>query len=386
MSEYFQKLNTALQRANFALPTLIIDQERLDQNLAQVKKMLTAQAHPRLVVKSLSSMALIKYIANELSCDYFMVFHLPHIALILESFPHADILFGKPMPIAAVRTYYEQIQAGSQKLNAHIQWLIDSKARLEQYLVLAQTMNLRILINIEIDIGLHRGGIQNLAEFKSLLKLIEENPQHLYLSGLMGYDAHVGKIPKMIQSVAQSYQQSQRLYQQYINCLKHDFPSLYHAALCFNGAGSPTFSLHATQSVCNDLSFGSMLLKPTDFDLPTLEHFQPALWIVTPILKKLSTTQIPGLGVLNRLISKEALFVYGGHWMAKYVYPEGAKPNALYGRSSNQELVNIPTSTAIEVDDFVVLRPTQSEVVINQFEHVYLYHQRTFTPWETFRS
>jgi D-serine deaminase-like pyridoxal phosphate-dependent protein len=386
MSKYFKTLNAALQQANFALPMLMIDQERLDANLALVKKMLTAKVQPRLVVKSLGSIELITYITNALSCNHFMVFHLPHLPIVLNTFPHADILFGKPMPIAAVRTFYEQACTNPQTTDAQIQWLIDSNARLEQYLEFAKTANLRLSVNIEIDIGLHRGGISNMNEFKSLLKLIDENPHQLHLSGFMGYDAHVGKIPTAIKSVAQSYQQSQQHYQQYIDCLKNDFPTLYHPALCFNSAGSPTFSLHAAQSVCNDLSFGSMLLKPTDFDLPTLEHFQPAFWIATPVLKKLNTTQIPGLEILNRLHSKEALFVYGGNWMAKYVYPEGAKTNALYGRSSNQELVNIPSKSEIEVDDFVFLRPTQSEAIISQFEQIWLYHDQQFTRWTTFRS
>jgi D-serine deaminase-like pyridoxal phosphate-dependent protein len=72
--------------------------------------------------------------------------------------------------------------------------------------------------------------------------------------------------------------------------------------------------------------------------------------------------------------------------MANYVYPEGAHTNSLYGRSSNQELVNIPKSSDIQVDDFVFLRPTQSEAVMSQFEQVWLYSGESFIPWETFRA
>jgi D-serine deaminase-like pyridoxal phosphate-dependent protein len=72
------------------------------------------------------------------------------------------------------------------------------------------------------------------------------------------------------------------------------------------------------------------------------------------------------------------------------VYPAGAKPNPLYGRSSNQELINLSQSTEIAVDDFVFLRPNQSEAVISQFEQVWLYHDGlengSFTPWPTFRA
>ncbi|GAC1372373.1 MAG: hypothetical protein NVS3B3_02670 [Aquirhabdus sp.] len=288
------------------------------------------------------------------------------------------------MPVKAVQCFYEQNNSSAQ---AAIQWLIDSIERLEQYLELAKSLELRLLINIEIDVGLHRGGIQDLSQFRELLNLIQSNPNHLQFSGLMGYDAHVGKIPKVIKSTAKTYDQSQAEYQKYIMCLTKDFPTLNHAKLCFNGAGSPTFSLHTEHSVCNDISFGSMLLKPSDFDLPTLADFQLALWIATPVLKKLPTTQIPGLALLDKAPSKtNAIFVYGGYWMADYVNPEGAQTNSLYGRSSNQELVNVPKSSDIQVDDFVFLRPTQSEAVISQFEQVWLYSGKGFTPWETFRA
>ncbi len=69
---------------------------------------------------------------------------------------------------------------------------------------------------------------------------------------------------------------------------------------CWNGGGSPSFSFHCQQSVCNEvLSFGSMLLKPADFELKNLHAFQSALWIATPVLKVLpsgiTTTQLEWL-------------------------------------------------------------------------------------------
>ena len=384
MFNYFKTLNKDLQQANITLPTLIVDHARLDVNLAQIKLMLPTTTQPRLVVKSLASIELLKYIAEDLNCNRFMVFHLPHIALMVNTFPHTDILLGKPMPIKAMQLFYEQNEDIAQ---TRIQWLVDSLDRLQQCLDLAKKLQLKLLISIELDIGLHRGGIQDLEHFRELLKLTQDNPEHLQLSGLMGYDAHVGKIPKLIKSVEKTYEQSQAQYQKYISCLNNEFPSLNTPNLCFNGAGSPTFSLHAKHSVCNDLSFGSMLLKPLDFDIPTLVDFQSALWIATPVLKKLPTTQIPGLALLDKTPNhKNALFVYGGNWMADYVYPEGTQTNSLYGRSSNQELINVSKSSDIQIDDFVFLQPTQSEAVISQFEQIWLYYGQSFTPWDTFMA
>src|SRR5690606_2039436 len=139
-------------------------------------------------------------------------FHLPHLAEIIGTFPQADILLGKPMPIQAVKRFY-QTSPEQNKINdqASIQWLIDDVERLKQYLQLAQELNLSLNLNIEIDVGLHRGGVQNQPQFIALMELIQDNAPYLKLSGLMGYDAHVAKLPKILKSPDKSYQKSQQI-------------------------------------------------------------------------------------------------------------------------------------------------------------------------------
>ena len=130
-----------------------------------------------------------------------------------------------------------------------------------------------------------------------------------------------------------------------------------------------------------------MLLKPSDFDSPYLLNLQPALWIATPVLKVLPFTQLPAMTFLNKLPhASKALFIYGGYWMATYVYPPQSHPHVLYGRSSNQELVNVPKNCDIEVDDFVFLRPTQSEAIIPQFPTLNVHKNQKTEAWQTFRE
>ena len=378
----FAQLNQALRHLGQGMPALIIDQASLDANIDHVQQQLPTHLQPRLVVKSLESLNLLSHIAGMLNCQRFMVFHAAHLPLVLEQFPHADILLGKPMPVDALSHFYQQYP---QHTRAAIQWLVDSLPRVQQYLTHAIESNLSLNMSIEIDVGLHRGGMQSTQQLDELLQVIEQHPNQLTLSGLMGYDAHVSKIPRIIQSQHAAYQQSQHIYQQYISHIQQHFPSMYRDQLCFNGGGSPTFSLHCQQSVCNDVALGSMLVKPTDFDIATLKTLLPALFIAAPVLKVLPSSQIPGLKVLDKLMLRhKALFVYGGNWMAQYVYPQGARTNLLYGRSSNQEMVNVPKTCPIEVDDFVFLRPTQSEAIISQFACIYVYQHGTLKQWDTF--
>lgn len=386
LDHYFKQLNLDLKKQGIATPQLIVDEAALKQNIQHVQIRLAHAQYlkARLVVKSLASLDLLKLLSAQINTQRFMVFHQPHIISILENFADADILLGKPMPAQVVHQFFEQYMEWS---TAKIQWLIDTKVRLQQYLEIAKKYSICLDINIEIDVGLHRGGVQSTQQFTEILALIQQYPQYLKLSGLMGYDAHITKVPAIIKKPELAYQSSQQTYANYQQLIQKQFPTLWHDELCFNGGGSPTFSFHTTESVCNDLSFGSMLLKPSDFDHDLLQALQPAVWIAAPVLKVLPFTQLPSMAVLDKLPHKcKALFIYGGYWMANYVYPDQAHTHVLYGRSSNQELINVPKNCDTQVDDFVFLRPTQSEAIIPQFSNLMLYKQNRFESWQTFRE
>ena len=123
----------------------------------------------------------------------------------------------------------------------------------------------------------------------------------------------------------------------------------------------------------NDLAAGSGLVKPVDFDVPTLADHRPALFIATPVLKREAGTRIPFIEFLSPLIAwwnpnrAQTFFIYGGRWMAETVSPAGLKLNTVYGLSSNQQILNGSDRIEAGVDDHVFLRPTQSEAVMLQF-------------------
>jgi len=72
------------------------------------------------------------------------------------------------------------------------------------------------------------------------------------------------------------------------------------------------------------------------------------------------------LRFINRK-NAQSFFIYGGFWKADYVFPEELQLNSLFGASTNQTMVNAPITTNLDVDDFVFLRPHQSEFVFLQF-------------------
>lgn len=371
---YFQALNTLLRKHGPGRPLMLIDRQRLAANCQRLMAGLAPGRAYRIVAKSLPSVPLIREVMALTGSQRVMVFHQPFINALAAAAPDCDLLLGKPMPVNAAARFYAELpgQAGFDP-DRQLQWLIDSRARLDDYLRLAQRLGRTLRINVEIDVGLHRGGLTDPAQLDDLLAVIHAHPRHLAFSGLMGYDAHVGKLPALLESRNASLRKTQAVYRSYIDRLYRLAPRYRHQALTFNGAGSPTILLHGEDTPLNELAAGSCLVKPSDFDLDTLAAFQPAAFIATPVLKHLPGLHLPGPVPLGQAWAlwdpnrRETYFIYGGNWKADPVSPTGIRGNALYGASSNQMMFNGSPATALAVGDMIFFRPTQSEFVLLQF-------------------
>lgn len=390
-NDYFRTVNESLKNNGPYRPMILIDLDIMDRNISTLKKMTRDTAAYRIVVKSLPSPDLTKYVMEKAGTNRLMVFHQPFLNYISKEIPDADVLLGKPMPVKAAQHYYNNLGPDNQyKHEENLQWLIDSKERVEQYLQLAKTLSVKMRINLELDVGLHRGGLTSTAQLKSIMAVIEANPQHLQFSGFMGYDAQVAKFPPIIKSIDEAYKESQDIYISFVDYIKQYHPQYELDKLCLNGAGSPSYALAGESGIANDLSAGSCLVKPLQFDISTLDDFEPASFIATPILKKLQGTTIPGLERLqwwNKFWDpnkEQTLFIYGGKWMAEYESPTGLRGNSLFGTSTNQEFINCSNNVNVNVDDHVFLRPDQSEAVFLQFDDIItIRNKRIQDTWQT---
>ncbi|HJW57057.1 MAG TPA: alanine racemase [Burkholderiaceae bacterium] len=368
---YFAKLNATLRRYGIDRPVLLIDLDRLDRNIDRVVKSARVgmPRNYRIVVKSVPSPGLVEYIARRAGTNAGMVFHRPFIEELVRLRPQADLLLGKPMPVAALATFYDR-HSGSFDPSRQLQWLVDSDARLAQYLELAKGRQLQLRVNLEIDVGLHRGGFADPGALAGALGTIARNPEYLIFSGFMGYDAHIMGLPEFLGK--SEIPKVKARYAAFIDMLHRQFPELSPGPLTFNGAGSPTFRHHETGSPLNDISVGSALLKPTHYDLRILADFEPAAFIATPILKRHPSTGLPTLEWLGSPMSSwdrnsaDTLFVYGGNWQAEPESPGGVRRAGIY-TSSNQEGYYAARGVVLAADDFLFLRPMQSEAVLLQF-------------------
>jgi D-serine deaminase-like pyridoxal phosphate-dependent protein len=377
---YFLALSQALRQAGIAHPVLVIDQRRLDQNIAVARETLAPKSLPlRVVVKSLPCQALIDHVASGMGTERFMVFNGAMLQT-MAARPGADLLLGKPLPAAEFAEILARI--GPEPMG-RIQWLIDTPERLKAYGEVAKARGVPLRTNFEIDIGLHRGGFPDAQALAEALALAGDLPG-VSVDGLMGYDPHV---PSMSDPQA-AYAQSQDRYRAAIEALRK---AVGERPLTLNGAGSPTYTFHAKGTVANEVSVGSAFVKPGHFDTPGLERHVPAAFIATPVIKALDRMRLPGnewlSGPLNFMDpnTKRAFFIYGGNWLATPLSPPGLEFNSLFGRSSNQELLTGSDKVSLKADDYVFLRPEQSEALFLQFGDIALFDGQKITGfWPTF--
>lgn len=371
---YFSELNQELKKNGPMRPCLVIDLDRMDHNLDLVTSRLKgAGKNYRIVEKSLPSQKLIEYISKRSGSRRLMSFHQPFLNDDARLFPDADLLLGKPLPVRTAELFYKNHQ-GPFDPSRQLQWLNDTPERLREYLELARGLGTRMRINLEIDVGLHRGGVSSNAMLGQMLDIIQANPQQLEFAGFMGYDAHVGfGVPPILGSTQELLAKAMAIYQVYVDFARSQYPRLWNDDLTLNAGGSPSYSVHTQEKVSTEISTGTALLKPTHYDIETLKDHVPAAFIATPVIKAVGPIEYPALDEKSRVFSwwdvnqRSLYYIYGGFWRADYESPKGLQFNELLGVSANQENVSGSPATALKVDDQVFLRPQIVEGVLLQF-------------------
>jgi D-serine deaminase-like pyridoxal phosphate-dependent protein len=358
---YFSRLNELLKRAGPGRPVMLIDVERMQHNVDVISRSVGPDKTYRVVVKSLPSVPLLEHVMRRAKTDALMVFHQPFLNAVAERFPDADVLMGKPMPVAAARTFYRELGDTPFDAAGRLQWLIDSRERLLQYQALARELGVHMRVNVEIDVGLHRGGLPEPAALDALLNVIRQDPQHLSFAGFMGYEPHLTGLKAQLDDPP--VRQVLDAYRGFMDGARAAGMAL--ETLTLNGAGSHTLRIYERDHTMNDLSAGSGVVMPTDFDTFHLAENRPALFIATPILKRYDGNPFLPAGAELSPDMERLYYIYGGYWKAQMVSPaETGKP--IY-QSTNQSPVTTSRSVDLQVDDYMFLRPTQSEFVMLQF-------------------
>lgn len=398
---YFAQLNTMLLADRPGESAGLIDLDRIDHNLAVVRRALGNDFRLRLVTKSLPSIELLRYLMKQGQTNRLMVFSEPFIATILDSFPadSLDILLGKPLPVDAAARLSEKPGWTS------VHWLIDSKVRLQEYLDLALRNDTLIRIALEIDIGLHRGGFGDLDAFSDAVRFIRQHPQQLQLTGLMGYDGHVPYVPFYLnkeKAVQTAFDRSQQRYAQFVGVLEKQFDTGFIRGLTFNSGGTRTYFYYPDSKVktpVNDIAMGSGFLTPANFPELSSQGHQPALFLCSPILKKITGSPLPHADKLSPLIYRwnpnleVSYFMLGGGWPGDVAAPAGMQHNCFWDGEHafsnllpNQAILSSSDENMLKPGDFVFYQAWEGDGMLC-FDRLVLVRQGRITgTWPAFKG
>lgn len=363
----FALWDRALRQAGQTLPCLVLDRGRFVANLALARSRAQPGIGLRVVAKSLAALPMLDLAVQQLGAVGVMTFSSAMLHSLLQARPTLEHLMGKPLPVgAAAGVLAQQAKAADQVI-----WLLDTVLRAQQYAELARSRGIRLRVAIELDVGLHRGGVEP-AELAALVSQIQQMPE-LHLEGVMGYEPHLDKLPAPLRhrskaAVEQALRGAAELLKQ-----RAVSGGLEGNAPLVNTGGSLTFDRYGPAQGVSEVSLGSVLVKPQDFTRPATRGFQPAMFIATPILKYRASNPLPGLEGLSALLTwrrRANLAIYGGYWKGTPVYPHGYGYSAVFGRSSNQEVWAGPQLAVSPVDHFAFLHPSQSEAVIPEFGEI----------------
>ena len=399
---YFAQLNTALRAQRGGASAGIIDLDRLDNNMAVVRKTLGNDFKLRIVTKSLPSIELLKYLMDKGNTNRLMLFSEPFIGEVLTSLnpDSVDILLGKPIPADTFARLTEK------KGWTTVNWLVDTKQRLNEYIAIARQKDTLVRLSLEIDVGLHRGGFETPAELGEAVEIIKRNGKYVKLTGLMGYDGHVPFVPFYInkdRTIKKAFVKTQNLYTRFVEELKKHYDAQYISTLTFNSGGTRTYFYYPgykSITPVNDIAMGSGFLCPAQFpELLALGH-QPALFLSSPVLKKIETSKLPHAEKLSPLVNfwdpnlKVSYYMLGGGWPGEPVAPAGIKKNYFWDENDlgysnllpNQAILSSSDENNLNVGDFVFSHAWEGDGML-VFKQIELYRQpKIVGEWDTYKG
>ncbi len=399
-SPYFKQLNEALHIKYKGASHAILDMDRLDANIAAIRHNLGSRFQLRLVTKSLPSVDLLNYLMQQANTNRLMVFSEPFIAELLDKCPadSLDILLGKPLPVDAVARL-----SGKEHWNT-IHWLVDTDQRLKEYVDLARQKNTTLLIALEINVGLQRGGYDTPEKMAKAIQFIKANHAYVRCVGLMGYDGHVPFVPFYInkeKQILKAFADVQNRYNGFVNSLKPYYTQDEIRMMTLNSGGSRTYFYYKNfkdSMYVNDIAMGSGFLAPAQFPELYAYGHQPALYLASPVLKKIETALLPHAEKISPLVNwwnpnlKVSYFMIGGGWPGDIVSPEGIIKNTFWDENDkgysnllpNQSILSSSDENRIQVDDFIFTQPWEGDGMLC-FSKILLYQKRKIVgEWTTY--
>jgi D-serine deaminase-like pyridoxal phosphate-dependent protein len=357
------------------MPFAFLDLDLLKQNIRQIVAR-TQGKRVRLASKSLRSVAVIRYILAADPCFHGIMCYTAQEAAFLASWGFDDLLIGYPawneQDIAAV--------ARATATGTHITLMVDSTEHVEQIETVAARHGVRLPLCLEVDMsmdlpGLHfgvwRSPVRTPEQARPLLARIKAS-SHVWLDGLMGYEAQIAGVGDNFPGHKARNAVVQRLKRRSIREIAQRRAALvelvksYGLSLRFvNGGGTGSIASTRAEQVVSEITVGSGFYAPALFDHYRDFRYQPAAAFAIEIVRHPHPHIYTCLG--GGYIASGSV---GPEKQPQPYLPQGAKLVSLEGAGEVQTPIRYEGTTPLKIGDPVFMRHSKAGELCERFTHL----------------
>jgi D-serine deaminase-like pyridoxal phosphate-dependent protein len=345
-------------------PVLMLDLAALDRNTQVVASFAREQGWSlRPALKSFRSPRLTAYLLRRLPEPRGLVFNLYELDAIVAAAPAGvDLMGGYPPTVGELRAFLRR--RGPRKRH-RIRLLVDSVPLLEELARLARRTPRRLPLDValELDVGMGRGGMNEPGELAAAIEILRRERDRLRLGAVLGYDGHatLDGDPTYRKGVAA---QAIEFYRRHLDELA---AFVDPRTLIRNGPASSNYR-NWVGGPANEISPGSAFLFAGylngGYDT---EGLFPALTMAGAVRRITSDhPSLPLTGTSPPGATEQEIVVQGVGSAGEVVWPAGARGD---DASGGGDALVVPKGS-VALGDYVLYRPTQTEVGVQQFDAI----------------
>src|SRR6266404_4732993 len=359
------------------MPFAYLDLDLFDQNIRQVVARAGGK-RVRLASKSLRSVSVIRRIlASDPSFQGIMCYTAKEAAY-LASQGFDDLLVGYPawneQDIAAVA---RAVAAGT-----HITLMVDSLEQVEQVETIALRQGVRLPLCLEIDMsmdlpGLHfgvwRSPLRTPEQARPVIERIMAS-SHIWLDGLMGYEAQIAGIGDNFPGHAPKNAIVRGLKRRSIREVAGRRAALVELLRTYdlsprfvNGGGTGSLATTSREPVVTEITVGSGFYAPALFDNYRDFHYQPAAGFAIEIVRHPRPSIYTCLG--GGYIASGSV---GTEKQPQPYLPRGAQLISLEGAGEVQTPIRYVGAIPLKPGDPVFMRHSKAGELCERFTHLLL--------------
>lgn len=359
------------------MPFAFLDLDLLYQNILEIRGRAGGK-RVRLASKSLRCVGVIKRILATDACFQGVMSYSAREAVYLASQGLDDLLIGYPTwhadDIAAV--------ARATAAGTHITLMVDSLEHVAQVEAVAEREGVRLPLCLDIDMssqfpGLHfgvwRSPVGSAEQARPVIERIMAS-QHVWLDGIMGYEAQIAGVGDQVAGKALKNALVQRLKRRSVREVAMRRAALvelvreYGPELRFvNGGGTGSMATTRVEPGITEITVGSGFYSPTLFDSYRDFRYQPAAGYTIEIVRRPRASIYTCLG--GGYIASGAA---GPDKLPRPYLPGGARLIPLEGAGEVQTPIKYIGPVQLALGDPIFMRHAKAGELCERFPHLLL--------------